>query len=295
MVKSTFGELRKPHLFLFVMIFSGFYFMFYSLFDVLPNYIDDWVDTSDIVISAGSLVHRPDSPLPPTVLQKIASFVMVLDKKGERIQAEGLMNVNAGMIMLTCFFFGYLSSRARITTSIYIGTGLSTTALLICGQSTVGWMCFGGIICFSMGEMLSSPKFSEFVGNLAPADKKGTYLGLCQMAPGIGASIEGKLGLLLYGIYASKEAFARQMLEERGMSAVDLKAIPTGEGFDKLVSVLGQTPRQVTRMLWDLHHPYVLWWIMGGVGVLTTAGLIWYSRWVYGYLERHPESESQAT
>ena len=59
MIRGTFGELRKPHLFLFVMIFSGFYFMFYSLFDVLPNYIDDWVDTRDIVISAGSLVLRP--------------------------------------------------------------------------------------------------------------------------------------------------------------------------------------------------------------------------------------------
>jgi len=289
MIFDTLGELTKPHLFAFVMIFSGFYFMFYSLFDVLPNYIDDWVNSSDIVQSAGSLVHRPDSPQPPTLIQKMAGFVMVLDKKGEQIQAEGLMNVNAGMIMLTCFFFGYLSSRVRITTSIWFGTGLATVALLICGHATAGWMCFFGIICFSCGEMLSSPKFSEFVGNLAPADKKGTYLGLCQIAPGIGASIEGKLGLFLYGKYASKEAFARQMLQEKGLSLDDLKAIPNGEAFDRLVSVLGQTPHEVTRMLWDLHHPYILWWYMGGVGLLTTLALMGYGRWVYGYLERNPQ------
>jgi MFS family permease len=289
MILDTLTELYKPHLFMFLMIFSGFYFMFYSLFDVLPNYIDDWVDSRDIVISAGNLVHKPDSPEAATTLQKVVGFVMVLDKKGERIQAEGLMNVNAGMIMLTCFLFGYMSSRVRITTSIWIGTGLATLALLICGHSTSGWMCFGGIICFSMGEMLSSPKFSEFVGNLAPSDKKGTYLGLCQLAPGIGASIEGKLGLMLYGKFASKEAFARQMLGEKGMSAADVEAIPTGEAFDKLVALLGQAPPEVTRMLWDLHHPYVLWWIMGGVGVVTTLALIWYGRWVYGYLERHPQ------
>ena len=136
MIFDTLGELRKPHLFLFVMIFSGFYFMFYSLFDVLPNYIDDWVNSHDIVASAGSLVHRPDSGTPATTLQSAAGFVMVLDKKGEKIQAEGLMNVNAGMIMLTCFFFGYLSSRVRITTCIWFGTGLATLALLIYGHST---------------------------------------------------------------------------------------------------------------------------------------------------------------
>ena len=289
MIFDTLGELFKPHLFLFVAIFSGFYFMFYSLFDVLPNYIDDWVNSSDVVASAGSLVHKPDSAAPATLIQKIAGFVMIVDKKGEQIQAEGIMNVNAGMIMLTCFFFGYLSSRVRITTSIWFGTGLATLALLICGSSTHGWLCIGGIICFSAGEMLSSPKFSEFVGNLAPADKKGTYLGLCQIAPGIGAALEGYLGLTLYGKLASKEAFARQMLSEKGFSPEQLKDVKVGEAFDKLVSVLGQTPQEVTQTLWQLHHPELFWYVMASVGVCTTIGLIWYGSWVYDYLKRNPQ------
>ncbi len=286
MLQETLIELTKPHLALFVGIFAGFYFMFYSLFDVLPNYIDDWVNTSDIVQSAGSLVHQPGSSEAPTLLQKIVGFVMVLDKTGTRVQAEGLMNVNAGMIMLTCFLFGYFSSRVRITTSIWIGTAMATMGLFICGYSTMGWMCFFGIICFSMGEMLSSPKFGEFVGNLAPEDKKGTYLGLCQLAPGIGATIEGKLGLFLYGIYASKERFSRELLADRGMSAEAITSIPEGEAFEKLVQYLGQTPEQVTALLWDIHSPEKLWWIMGAVGILTTVGLVWYGSWVYGYLAR---------
>lgn len=289
MILVTLGELAKPHLFLFVAIFSGFYFMFYSLFDVLPNYIDDWVNSSDVVASAGNLVHKPDSATPATLLQSIVGFVMIVDKKGERIQPEGIMNVNAGMIMLTCFMFGYLSSRVRITTSIWFGTGLATLALLICGSSVTGWLCIGGIVCFSAGEMLSSPKFSEFVGNLAPADKKATYLGLCQIAPGVGAGLEGYLGLTLYGKLASKEAFARQMLSEKGLSPDQLLEVKTGEAFDKLVSVLGQSPDEVTQMLWQLHHPERFWYVMATVGVLTTIGLIWYGSWVYGYLKRNPQ------
>lgn len=292
MVFDTFAELRKPHLAAFLAIFSGFYFMFYSLFDVLPNYIDDWVDTRDIVRSAGSLVFQPGSEGSPTLLQSAAGFIMVLDKTGTRIQAEGLMNVNAGMIMLTCFFFGYLSSRVRITTSIWFGTGLATVALLICGHANAGWMCFFGIICFSMGEMLSSPKFSEFVGNMAPDDKKGTYLGLCQIAPGIGASIEGKLGLFLYGKFASKEDFSRQMLAEKGMDAAAIKDIPQGEAFDHLMTFTGQTAEVLTQQLWALHHPEKLWMIMGSIGLVTTLALVWYGSWVYGYLARQEASSA---
>lgn len=295
MILDTLAELRKLHLLVFLGIFSGFYFMFYSLFDVLPNYIDDWVDTRDIVRSAGSLVYQEGAEGGPTLLQKVAGFVMVLDSSGTRIQAEGLMNVNAGMIMLTCFFFGYLSSRVRITTSIWFGTGLATLALLICGHATMGWMCFFGIVCFSIGEMLSSPKFSEFVGNMAPDDKKGTYLGLCQMAPGIGATIEGKLGLMLYGHYASKEAFAREMLiRDQGMDAATVSAIPQGEAFDKLVTLTGQTAEQVTLHLAQLHHPERLWMIMASVGLVTTLALIWYGGWVYKYMASQEAKEAAA-
>jgi hypothetical protein len=33
----------------YLLIFSGFWFMFNALFDVLPAHIEDWVDTRDIV------------------------------------------------------------------------------------------------------------------------------------------------------------------------------------------------------------------------------------------------------
>jgi len=36
----------EPKLMAFLVIFSGFWAMFFQLFDLLPNYIDDWVDSS---------------------------------------------------------------------------------------------------------------------------------------------------------------------------------------------------------------------------------------------------------
>src|SRR5262245_36565150 len=49
LLAESIQELIKPHVWTYLLIFSGFWFMFNSLFDVLPNHIQDWVDTRGIV------------------------------------------------------------------------------------------------------------------------------------------------------------------------------------------------------------------------------------------------------
>lgn len=39
-------EFFKPRVLFFTISFAGFWLMFYQLFDILPNFIDDWVDSS---------------------------------------------------------------------------------------------------------------------------------------------------------------------------------------------------------------------------------------------------------
>lgn len=270
---ETLRELRRPELGIFLAIFTGFYFMFSSLFDVLPLHLDDWVDTHDIVQTVSQYVD---------VSNKVVSFLVILDKTGQHIQPEGLLNVNAGIIMLTCFFFAWLSSRLPILRSIALGTALASLSLCLIGMTTAGWWALAAISVFSVGEMLSSPKFGEFVGgHLAPNDKKAMYLGLSQMSFAIGSTIEGKVGAALYGAFASKERFAREMLAEKGLLSPEaVAAIPQGEGFKKLVEMLGQTPQQVTQMLYDTHNVGMLWFLMAGVGFATVILLLWYAGWL---------------
>ena len=49
LVAESLEELMKPHVAIYLGIFAGFWFMFNALFDVLPVYISEWVDTSDIL------------------------------------------------------------------------------------------------------------------------------------------------------------------------------------------------------------------------------------------------------
>ena len=272
LIGASLRELRKPVLWVYLLIFSGFWFMFSALFDVLPVHIDEWVYTEDIV---ASLLGEGQSA------GQILSFFVILSEDGKRIQPEGLLNVNAGLIMVACFVFAYMSGRMRATTSMVTGTLLASGALFLIGQTQAGWWMVGAISVFSVGEMLASPKFSEFIGNIAPADKKAMYLGFSQLPPAIGWTLEGKLGPWLYGEFASKEAFSREMLlKNELLSEGQIDAIPQGEAFSTLVELSGQSARSLTSELYQLHDVSLVWDVLASVGLLTAVALYFYGRWL---------------
>lgn len=268
---DSLRELAKPHVWIYLLIFSGFWFMFNALFDVLPAHIDDWVDTSDIV---ATLFGTGGTTNP------VIKFFVVMNESGTEVQPEGMVNINAGLIMTTCFLFAYFSGKMRATTSMVVGTLFSSVALFVAGHSTAGWICLAGIAIFSVGEMLSSPKFSEFIGNFAPADKKAMYLGFSQIPLAIGWTLEGKFGPMLYDIYASKDRFARELLTERGMAAGLVEQIPQGEAFDRLVEFTGESAARLTQILYDTHNVSAVWDIMGVIGIVSAIGIAIYGQWI---------------
>ncbi len=277
LVRESLHELAKPHVWTYLAIFSGFWFMFNALFDVLPAHIDDWVNTSDIV---HTLFGSGGTTNP------FIKFFVVMNPSGTAIQPEGMVNLNAGLIMTTAFLFAYLGGKLRATTSMTIGTLFATVALFICGHATAGWVTLFGIAVFSIGEMLSSPKFSEFIGNFAPADKKAMYLGFSQAPLAIGWTLEGKLGPQLYDIFASKDRFSRELLMQKGMAVDAVRGIPQGEAFQHLVDFTGQSPQTLTDTLYHSHHVAMVWNIMGAVGIVSAVGIWIYGRWVFSLVRK---------
>jgi MFS family permease len=271
LVSESLAELVKPHVWTYLLIFSGFWFMFNSLFDVLPAHIDDWVDTRDIV---NTLFGGHGSTNP------VVAFFVVMNADRTEILPEGMLNINAMLIMLTCFAFAALSGKLKALHSMILGTLLATTALFLSGFSTLGWISIGAIAVFSMGEMMSSPKFSEYIGNFAPSDKKAMYLGFSQIPLAIGWTLEGKIGPRLYDMFASKDTFSREMLASKGVSAEEIAHIPQGEAFQHLVALLHMEPHAVTALLLQTHNPGVVWYIMGTVGLGSALGIAWYGWWV---------------
>ncbi len=247
--------------------------MFPMLWDVLPKYIEDWVDTSAIVRSLFG---------PGGAHGEIATFLLGISKDGMSIEPEGIVNINSGLIMITCFVFAGLSARMRATTSLLVGTIFVVAALTLFGLTNLAWLCVVAMAIFSAGEMLASPKFSEFLGNIAPPDKKAMWIGFSQAPILIGATIEGKVGPQLYHIWSDKDVLAREMLVSKGMAAsqVGINVLPDGEAFHKLVVFTGETPEALTRMLYQSNHIGATWYFFAAIG-LVSAAMIWaYGRWI---------------
>lgn len=271
--RESLLEIKKPHVWTYLLIFSGFWFMFNTLFDVLPNHIQDWVDTRGIVRAIFGPGRAEPSP--------VVAFFIDLNKDRTEILPEGMLNIDAGLIMTTCFLFAALSGKMKAITSMVVGTLLASLGLFLSGWSTLGALSVVAITVFAIGEMLSSPKFSEFIGNFAPEDKKAMYLGFSQMPLAIGWTLEGKIGPSVYDAFGSKEKFARQMLAEKGFPS-DLASVPQGKAFDKLVEALHLPAWDVTHMLYAQHKGSIamVWYIMGAVGLVSAAGIWLYGRWV---------------
>jgi MFS family permease len=270
---ESLQELKKPHLSIYLAIFAIWWFMFPMMWDVLPKYVEDWVDTRPMV----NFLFGTDG-----TQSGFWKFLLGMNETGTRIEPEGIVNINAGMIMLTCFLFAGWSGRLRATTSLLLGTVFLVTALVVLGSSTFVGMIVLGMIVFSAGEMLASPKFSEFLGNIAPPDKKAMWMGFSQMPILVGWTIEGKVGPQLYHIFSAKDELARRMLVERGMAAdqVTQAVLPVGKAFEKLVQFTGESPERLTQLLHQQHHIGLTWFVFAVVGVASGVMIYFYGRWI---------------
>jgi dipeptide/tripeptide permease len=75
------------------------------------------------------------------------------------------------------------------------------------GEGMVGggafvWLVALGLLTFAIGEMMASPTSQEYVGRIAPADKKALYMGYYFVAMALGNLFGGILSGELYGHYA---------------------------------------------------------------------------------------------
>jgi len=149
------------------------------------------------------------------------------------------------------------------------------------GGFNAAWVIVAALAVFSVGEMLSSPKSSEYAANIAPEDRKAMYLGFSQLPIGVGWSLESYLGPTLYGEYASRETVSRRALEGYGLDATQIAAIPNGEAFMRLVELSGQPAAAMQAQLYAANEIGALWYLMGSVGLVTAFGLWVYGRWTY--------------
>jgi dipeptide/tripeptide permease len=209
LVRESLRELfTSPVLLGFILISAGFWFSFHQLFDMLPNYVDDWTDSSLLLRDVGAAFGWES-------WTEAAA-------RGEKIPQERLLNTNALMIMLTMFVFAWLSSKMRVLTSTIVGMTILTVAISFFAMSANVYLVLAGIVTYTIGEMLASPKRQEYMASLAPPGKRALYLGYANMPDGIGWVLGSLVAGDAYEHRGDKINLCRTFLAEQA-DAADLE------------------------------------------------------------------------
>jgi proton-dependent oligopeptide transporter, POT family len=161
---------------LFLVIFSGYWIVFWQQYIILPIYIHDYISsTAD------------------TELTLIADPITV--------------------IALT-MAFSILTQKVRAFTAVIIGTLISSVAWIAVIVIPAGALTFhlgsseiwGGavvaLIILAIGELTQQPRYYEYISRLAPPGQQGTYMGFAFLPIGIGSLIAGRFAGYLLHNYA---------------------------------------------------------------------------------------------
>lgn len=165
---------------LMIVIYSGFWILYFQQFDSVLWYFKDYVDKTPINNAVNSV---------------LGIFVA---NPNWQFDVEHVTVINAGTIILLQIFVSNIVKNKKALPTMITGIAMGTIGIAILAISTHPFVFIAGIFIFSIGEMTAHPKFISYVGLIAPEDKKAVYLGYSFLYGVLGSGIGGILGANLY-------------------------------------------------------------------------------------------------
>ncbi len=212
---------------LFLVIFSGFWVMFWQEFIALVLFIRNYVNP--------------------------------------RADVELLLTIDPLAVILFQILISYLMRKIRPFPAMTLGVLVTSFAWVILAVADMSWQIDGiyqigpwrleliglpiwaalALFVLAVGEMIQSPRFYEYVSRLAPPGQQGVYMGYAFLPIAIGSALAGVIG-------------------------------------GRLVHYFGEVRGA----------PQQLWWVIFGIGILTTALMVVYDKIVQPGVAPPAENES---
>jgi MFS family permease len=278
----TIRNVFEPRLLTWLAIMSCFWLMMYQLWDLQPNFITDWVDSRRMAEALRFL--------PATIYGALVDQT----PRGPMIPQQVLLSANSLFIILMVVGVAWVTRHIRTLTAMFFGMLLAIVGLLVAGFTSSAWILVLGILFFSLGEMMTGPKKSEYLALIAPPGKKGLYLGYVNIPVGIGVYVGSKLAGFVYGHYGEKAVLALRYLAEhtpfgqgKGWNGnvttlEQTLGVSRQQAMVKLQEVTGWDATHATHQLWDTYSPHLHVWIpFAVIGVVAAAAL-----WIFGRMAR---------
>lgn len=140
----------------FLVLFTGYWIVFWQQYISLPGYIHSYVDPHANV-----------------------ELILVTD---------GLT-----VICLT-IAVSFLTRKIPAFQAVILGTVVTSLAWLILAFRPTVWAAVLSLFVLALGEITQSPRYYEYISRLAPPGQQGTYMGFAFLPIGIGSLIGGWFG-----------------------------------------------------------------------------------------------------
>ncbi len=141
---------------LFLVIFSGYWVVFWQQYLILPPFVHDFVDP-----------------------KANTEWILITDP----------------IIVITCTVaLNAMTRRMRSFTAIIVGSLITSVSWIVLAvwHSVPG--AYFAIAVLAIGEITQSPRYYEYISRLAPTGQQGTYMGFAFLPIGIGSLIGGWFG-----------------------------------------------------------------------------------------------------
>jgi len=179
-LKGAAEVLADSRFMLMIVVYSGFWILYFQNFGSILWYLLDFVDRQPVSKAVTSLLAGIGLPVTFT------------------FDAEHVTVINAGVIILLQVLVSRIVKNRGALPTMVTGMAIGAAGFLCLAASRNPWIFILGIIVFTIGEMTAHPKYYSFVGLVAPADRKAIYMGYAFLYGVFGSLLGSNLGALLY-------------------------------------------------------------------------------------------------
>nr|WP_320117989.1 MFS transporter [uncultured Marinifilum sp.] len=246
---------------LFLLIIAGFWTMYNQLFFTLPVFIAQWVDTSVVY----NFFH---SYLP--------FFSENYSTHNGQMEAEFITNFDALFIIIfqiivSTIVMKWKPLQTMMTGFLVCAIGMSLTLFT---QNVL--FTFAAIYIFAIGEMAGSPKITEYIGRIAPADKKALYMGYSFIPVFLGNVFAGIISGNVYQGMSDKTVFVKQEVAKRGLEISE--SLSQNEYFSQAAQAMDMNSMELTNYLWTSYNPSKIWYVILAIGLFAVVALYFYDK-----------------
>ena len=324
-LKNIYEALKDKRLSVLLLLMIGFWTMFNQLFNTLPNFIEDWVDSSSI----------------SNWLNENIPFLGRLLSLDGQIKPEMFTQIDALMIVLCQAFVSYFVTKMTHISAVIRGAIIATIGIGLTFYFGNVWFTIIGTMIFAVGEMMSSPTVSSFIALITPKGKEGLYQGTYFLPVAASYWVTSFISGNLYQSWSDKlsllqtemgkrnidmpEVVSKEAFIEKGSTALNMSigefentfglknenldwqeigtsfnelAVSKGiditnvhlpfsknEYFALAEQKLDMGHWEVVDMLWQTYNPNKIWYVIVGIGLFSIISLSLYNRLVIKPIE----------